>query len=1147
MELKVSLDDKYDLAKTRIYVSGAQAVVRLVLMQHASDQKNGHNTAGFITGYRGSPVGGIDQQFWRAGERLKPANILFHSGLNEDLAATSLWGSQQAELLGEGKYDGVFGLWYGKGPGVDRSGDVFRHANHAGTSALGGVLALMGDDHTCESSTSAHQSEFAFLDAMIPVLNPAGVQEIIDYGIYGFALSRYSGCWVGLKCIKDNIESTASIDAAAGRVQIKIPADFQMPAGGLNIRLDDTALEKEARLHDAKRYAIQAFTRANRLDRIVFGGTKQARTGIITAGKSYLDTRQALFDLGIDEERAEELGLRLYKIAVVWPLEPEGVKNFARGLDLIIVVEEKRSLVETQLKEQLYGAKNAPVIIGKHDENGKSLFPAKGALEPNQIALELATRLLARKSDAPLQDKKDALTTFLGQIANTPEIATRTPWFCSGCPHNTSTRVPKGARAYAGIGCHYMALWMDRQTQGFTQMGGEGANWIGEAPFSTREHIFQNIGDGTYQHSGLLAIRAARAAGINITYKILYNDAVAMTGGQPLEGNLSVAQIAHQVAAEGAERIFVLSDRPEKYRADAAFPPGTTIRHRDYLLPVQEELARVRGLSILIYDQTCAAELRRRRKRSLVPEPPARVFINAMLCEGCGDCSVQSNCVSIVPLETEFGRKRAIHQSSCNKDYSCLDGFCPSFVTISGIDNTVKTSAGFDTDITGFENLPEPDLPELNSNFAMVITGVGGTGVVTVGAIIGMAAHIEGWGCGIIDMAGLAQKGGAVISNIRLAPHPDDIKAIRVAAGGADLVLGCDLVVAGGEKVLSNIRPGRTKLALNSFETMTADFTLDPDACLPADLIKTAIKARAGAQNTYFVNAGKLATRLMGDAIAANMFLLGFAWQKGLLPLSHAALVSAIKINGVAVEMNLAAFLWGRRAAHDPGRVEELVKNQTGAPPDDDLSATPDMAIIKREEYLKDYQNDACAARYRQLVEKVRAAENSVMPGNDALFCAVMSNYHKLLAYKDEYEVARLFSDGRFSAEINRRFEGDLRVEYHFAPPFTARRDRNTGRLRKISFGPWVMPVLSVMAKLKFLRGTIFDPFGYQAERKTERFLIRQYERDIATVIKNLNSENYDRAVELASLPESIRGFGPVKMKAIKKANARRAELVGGL
>ena len=671
---RVSLDDKYDLAKTRIFVSGSQAVVRLLLMQRARDAALGYNTAGYVTGYRGSPVGGIDQQLWRAGKQLEAANIRFQPGINEDLAATALWGTQQAELAGEGRYDGVFGLWYGKGPGVDRTGDVFRHANHAGTSPLGGVLALMGDDHTCESSTSAHQSEFAFVDAMIPILNPAGAQEILDYGLYGFALSRFSGCWVGLKCIKDNIESTAVIDAAPDRVNIKIPADFQMPPGGLNIRLADTPLEKEARLHESKRYAIQAFSRANHLDKLIYSGGKRPAIGIVTTGKSYLDTAQALADLGIDENRASELGIRLYKVGLVWPLEPDGLREFARDLDLIIVVEEKRSLIETQIREQLYASPHTPLIVGKHDEQGRSLFPARGALEPNQIALAISQRVLERSPDRTIEARAGKIAQITGRICNTPEIATRTPWFCSGCPHNTSTRVPEGARASAGIGCHYMALWMDRQTRGFTQMGGEGANWVGEAPFSTRNHIFQNIGDGTYQHSGLLAIRAAAAAGVNITYKILYNDAVAMTGGQPVDGGLSVAQIARQVAAEGARRIVVLSDHPEKYRADSGFPPGTTIKHRDYLDPVQKELAGVKGLSILIYDQTCAAELRRRRKRGLAPEPRARVFINPLVCEGCGDCSAHSNCVSVIPLETEYGRKRAIHQSSCNKDYSCLEG-----------------------------------------------------------------------------------------------------------------------------------------------------------------------------------------------------------------------------------------------------------------------------------------------------------------------------------------------------------------------------------------------------------------------------------------------------------------------------------------
>ena len=1139
---RVSLDDKYNLEKTRIYVSGSQAVVRLVLMQHARDKAQGHNTAGYVTGYRGSPVGGMDQQFWRAGKHLEAANIRFQPGINEDLAATALWGTQQAELAGEGKYDGVFGLWYGKGPGVDRTGDVFRHANHAGTSALGGVLALMGDDHTCESSTSAHQSEFALVDAMIPILNPAGAQEILDYGLYGFALSRFSGCWVGLKCIKDNIESTAIIDAAPDRVKIKIPADFQMPPGGLNIRLADTALEKEARLHDSKRYAIQAFSRANQLDKLVYTGGKAPKVGIITTGKSYLDTAQALADLGMDETRADELGLKLYKVALVWPLEPEGIRAFAKNLDLVIVVEEKRSLIETQIREQLYGHPSAPTIIGKHDEKGRSLFPAKGALEPNQIALVLAQRLLERKSDPELQNRREAVAQIMGRVCNTPEIAARIPWFCSGCPHNTSTRLPQGARASAGIGCHYMTLWMDRQTYGFTQMGGEGANWIGEAPFSTRDHIFQNIGDGTYQHSGLLAIRAASAAGINITYKILYNDAVAMTGGQPVDGGLSVAQIARQVAAEGAKRIIILSDHPEKYRPDSGFPPGTTIKHRDYLDPVQKELARIKGLSILIYDQTCAAELRRRRKRGLAPEPRARVFINPMVCEGCGDCSVQSNCVSIIPLDTEYGRKRAIHQSSCNKDFSCLDGFCPSFVTITGAQLKPGKTAQLPEPVSGFEDLPMPQIPPLEKNFAMVITGVGGTGVVTVGALIGMAAHLEGKGCGIIDMAGLAQKGGAVISNLRLAPAPEDIQAIRVAAGGADLVLGCDFVVAASEKVLACIKPGRTRMAVNSYETITADFTLDPDAKLPTGLAKTAIEARAGQKNVDFIDAGTLATRLLGNSIAANLFLLGFAWQKGLLPLSHDALTRAIKINSVAVSMNLAAFLWGRRAAHNQALVESLARpahSQACLRP----AANIDEAIARRMKDLTAYQDSALARRYETLVEKVRKAEAATGKTGENLSRAVMFNYHKLLSYKDEYEVARLFSNGEFEAMIENTFTGNARITFQFAPPFIAHRDKSTHRLRKFRFGPWMMPVLRGLAKLKVLRGGKLDPFRYQPERRLERALICQYEEDMANILNHLNTRNYQSAIDIAALPARIRGFGPIKIQAAEKVSEERAKL----
>ncbi|MBZ0215696.1 MAG: indolepyruvate ferredoxin oxidoreductase family protein, partial [Fimbriimonadaceae bacterium] len=770
MDLKpVTLGDKYDLEKDSILISGTQALVRLTLMQKKRDEAAGLNTAGLVSGYRGSPLGGVDQQFTRAGNIIGKYNVTFQPGLNEDLAATALWGSQQAEMRGEGKYDGVFGMWYGKGPGVDRTGDVFRHANAAGSSKYGGVLVLMGDDHTAESSTVAHQSEFALMDAMIPVLNPAGVQEILDYGLLGFELARFSGCWVGLKCLHDNIESTAVVEGSPERIKTVHPKDFDMPEGGLNIRPWDDRHEQERRLHLHKRFAAVSFARANKIDRIVLEGGKRPKIGIVTTGKSYLDTREAMNALGIDEVEAANIGLRLLKIGMVWPLDYEIVKKFADGLDLIIVVEEKRSLLETQIREQLYGAKKAPVIIGKKDEQDKSLFQAHGALDPNQIAVALAERILNRKKNDALQEKLADVVAATRKIRNAPDVAARIPYFCAGCPHNSSTIVPEGGRGYAGIGCHWMAHFVeDRRTEGSTHMGGEGANWIGEAPFSTRKHVFQNLGDGTYNHSGILALRATLAAGVTMTYKILYNDAVAMTGGQPHEGTLTVPMIARQVAAEGVERILVVSDEPDKYPPDANFPPFVTFHHRSELDELQKELMETEGVSVLIYDQTCAAEKRRRRKRGLFPDPAKRVFINDLVCEGCGDCGVKSNCVAVAPLETEFGRKRKIDQSACNKDFSCLNGFCPSFVTVEG--GQLRKGKGLEAQSLPaplFEALPEPVLPELNRPWGMMITGIGGTGVVTVGQILGMAAHLEGKGAGIIDMAGLSQKNGAVVTHMK--------------------------------------------------------------------------------------------------------------------------------------------------------------------------------------------------------------------------------------------------------------------------------------------------------------------------------------------------------------------------------------------
>ena len=1143
MALKdVSLNDKYDLNASQVFISGTQAVVRLAMMQRERDRHAGHNTAGYVTGYRGSPVGGLDQQFQRAGRALDEHHVMFQPGINEDLAATALWGTQQAHLMGENKYDGVFGIWYGKGPGVDRSGDVFKHANLAGTAPLGGVIALMGDDHTCESSTLAHQSEFAFIDAMMPVLNPANIQELLDYGLYGWAMSRYASVWCGVKCIKDNIESTASIDGSADRLTIVTPDDFAMPPGGLNIRLGDPPLEQEARMHDFKRYAVLAFARANKIDRIVLSGGKTPKIGIATVGKSYSDVAQALHDLGIDEVKAANLGLRLFKIGMPWPVEPEGVKAFAEGLDQIIVVEEKRSLIETQIKEQLYGAANMPSIIGKRDEKDNRLFQANGALDPNEIAIAIGERLLKYADDPDLNARVGVIKQAQARLKSIAAIAGRTPYFCAGCPHNTSTRVPDGSRAMAGIGCHYMALWMDRSTYGFTQMGGEGANWIGEAPFSTRNHVFQNLGDGTYNHSGILAIRASIAAGVNVTYKILYNDAVAMTGGQAHEGGLKVPGIASQVVAEGAKKVVLISDEPHKYPSvGSGLPPGMSIHHRDELDTIQKELREVPGVTVLIYDQTCAAEKRRRRKRGAFPDPDKRVIINDLVCEGCGDCGVQSNCVAVQPVETEFGRKRAIDQSSCNKDFSCLKGFCPSFVTVHGgrLRKPQAVKAAID-----LPDLPEPSLKSLDEPFSLIVTGIGGTGIVTISALLGMAAHLEGKGCGMIDMAGLAQKGGAVASHLKIAATSDDIKAIRIGAGHADLILGGDLLVTGSEKVLASIDKGRTAVVANTHETLPGEFTRDADYNLPSLRISKTLAKEAGRGNVQFIDATKLATALLGNSIATNLFLLGFAYQKGHLPLSAEAILKAIELNGVAIEMNKQAFAWGRRAAINKKRIENLIPDEEKILPWHRISDTLDETIARREAFLKDYQNAAYAERYRKLVNRVAEAEKTRTPGISGLTEAVAKYLFKLMAYKDEYEVARLYSDGSFAKQVESQFEGDFRLEFHLAPPLLAPRDPETGHLRKMTFGPWMLKAFSVLAKFRFLRGTALDPFGYNAERRTERRLIADYEALIGEIEEKLSPDTHAVAVTLAAIPEKIRGYGHVKEKSLEAAEAERETLL---
>ncbi len=1140
----VSLDDKYNLAKKSIFVSGPQAIVRLLLTQKELDRKGGLNTAGFISGYRGSPLGGLDQQFFRAKSLFAANDIVFQPGLNEDLAATAVWGAQQAEMRGEGKYDGVFSIWYGKGPGVDRSGDVFRHANLAGTSPHGGVLVLMGDDHTAESSTTAHQSEFHLLDVMMPVLNPAGAQELLDYGLYGWALSRYAGVWVGLKCVKDNIESTAVIDGSLDRAATVIPSDYELPPGGLSIRPGDPILAQEARLQDYKRDAVVAFLRANKINRVIMPGGLNPKIGIITLGKSYLDTRQALDGLAIDEARAAALGVRLYKLGCAWPIEPRGLKEFARGLEMIIVVEEKRSLVETQVREELYGTPDQPIVVGKRDERGEWLFPVKASLDTNEIAIAIGERILRFHSgDHAIAQNVARLRQAQAMLSQTREAAQRTPYFCSGCPHNSSTKVPEGSRAYAGIGCHYMAQWMDRSTEGFTQMGGEGANWIGEAPFSKRGHVFQNLGDGTYNHSGSLAIRFALASKVNITYKILFNDAVAMTGGQSHDGDLTVDRIARQVAADGVRDVVLVTDDPYKYPSNVEWPKGLAVHHRDELDAVQRRLAEIPGVSVLIFDQTCAAEKRRRRKRGAFPDPDKRVIINELVCEGCGDCGVQSNCVSVQPLETEFGRKRVIDQSSCNKDFSCVNGFCPSFVTVHGA-NIRKAAVKGPLAAGNGSDPPNPARRVIGAQpYEILVTGVGGTGVVTIGAIIGMAAHLEGKGCGMIDMAGLAQKGGAVFCHVKLARSPEDIHAIRIAAGEADLLLGCDLVVSGTKKVLAAVRQGKTGVVVNTAEVYPGDFARNADFRLPAGRIRKNIVDAAGG-DVSFIDAGGTATALLGNSIAANMFMLGYAWQMGFIPLEQASIFRALELNGEAVAMNQEAFLWGRRACADPQGVRALAAPSRPTPVEQAVPQNFAQIVARRVEFLTAYQNAAYAERYRGYAVRAEQAERARAPGQSGFADAVARYLFKLMAVKDEYEVARLYTDGSFLKQVAAAFQGDLRFEFHLAPPVLGRRHPSTGLPAKTSFGPWMMKGFKLLAALKGLRGGAFDVFGYSAERRAERRLISEYEILLEEIFGSLSPANHAAAAALASIPEKIRGYGHVKDRHIKAAKAEEAALL---
>lgn len=1142
MKNSVSLNDKWEKQSGRVYITGSQALARLPMLQADRDRKAGLNTAGFISGYRGSPLGNFDKTLWQIRDYLKQYNITFQPGVNEDLGATAVWGSQQVNIFEGARYDGVFGLWYGKGPGVDRTGDVLKHANAFGTTPHGGVLAIAGDDHASKSSTLPHQSDYAFMDAMMPVLYPSGIQEMLDYGLYGWAMSRYSGCWVGMKALAEVMDSAISANLDQDRLQIEIPETFELPADGLNARWPDKPLQQEERLHKYKIRAAQAFCRHNRLDRTIIE-PQQPRFGIVTTGKSYLDVLQALEDLGISHQQAAELGIRLYKVAMPWPLEPEGIYEFADSLSEILVIEEKRGLIEDQLKEQLYSwqdrtGQQRPRIVGKRDELGNELLTSLSELTPAMIARAIAARIAPFHSSEQIDSRLSFLTEKESELAQPRALLERTPHFCSGCPHNTSTVVPEGSRALGGIGCHYMATWMDRGTDTFTQMGGEGATWIGQAPFTDNNHVFQNLGDGTYFHSGLLAIRASVAAGANITYKVLYNDAVAMTGGQPIDGQLTVQQISHQLFGEGVTRIALVSDEPDKYPSRADFADGVTFHHRDDLQAVQMELREIPGCTAMIYDQTCAAEKRRRRKKGEMVDPDKRVVINQEVCEGCGDCGVQSNCLSLLPKETDRGRKRSIDQSACNKDFSCVRGFCPSFVTVKGSKLRKPEPLGTDSH---FPELPAPQVPTCDTPYNIMLTGVGGTGVVTVSALLGMAAHIEGKGAGVLDQIGLAQKFGAVMSHIRIAASQEQIHTVRIPAGETDLMIGFDLMVGASEEALGKLDRQRSQVVVNNHETMPAAFTRDPDLEVPTAAMEQVIRDTAQPEQTYCLDATTLATNLLGNGMAVNLFCIGFAWQKGLIPLQQDSIEQAIALNGVAVKANLQAFLWGRRAAHDQQQVEAIALPQPDVQPVKLMPSLNDV-ISRETAHLTDYQNSALAQRYRKLIDQIQAAESELGRGQQ-LSLAVAENYSKVLAYKDEYEVARQLSSEQFREQLEAQFEGEFELEFNLAPPLLSRINPATGRPKKRTFSARTLPLLRRLASLKSLRGTPLDLFGYSADRRLERRLIREYETDLKLVLANLAADTLKDCIQLARLPEQIRGYGPVKDLAYDNAQPQRQHL----
>jgi len=1167
----VALDDKYTLESGKAFMSGVQALVRLPMLQRQRDSMQGKNTAGLISGYRGSPLGGYDQSLWKAKEYLAKEHITFQPGVNEELAATAIWGTQQLGFSPPNahKYDGVFGIWYGKGPGVDRCADVFKHANMAGTTRWGGVIAVAGDDHIAKSSTAAHQSDQIFMACAMPVFFPASVQDILDLGVHAFELSRYCGLWSGMKTIQEIVESSATATVDPLRVQVKRP-ELLLPPGGLAIRWPDDALTQEARLFGYKWTAALAYIRENKLNFNVLEGPND-RFGIIASGKAYNDTRQALCELGLSDEVCQSLGIRLHKVNVSWPLEPHGIKEFASGLQEILVVEEKRSLIETQLKDELYSWPDSkrPQILGKfdldpleHKSQGQwsaystqqpALLRASADLNPSIIARAIAKRLSELGIEVSAQLRMDLHLKKLDQkeqAMSALQLTTeRQPWFCSGCPHNTSTVVPEGSRAMAGIGCHFMALWMDRQTSGFTQMGGEGAPWIGQQPYVTEKHVFANIGDGTYFHSGIMAIRQSVAAGVNITYKILYNDAVAMTGGQPIgersEGH-TVIQIAQSMKAEGVKKITIVTDLPEKYVDVKDLPLDVQVKHRDELDRIQKEFREIIGTTVIIYDQTCATEKRRRRKRGTMVDPAVRVMINEEVCEGCGDCGLSSNCISVEPLETELGRKRTINQSSCNKDLSCLKGFCPSFVTIEGGSLKSKKSANLNAPEGIIKNnlaaeISEPtqiNLTQYGAGYGIIVAGVGGTGVITIGQLLGYAAHIEGLGIVTQDSAGLAQKGGATWSHVIIANEQKDIRTTRVSTVCADLVMACDPIVGTSKETILKIASGRTKVVLNRHSSPTAQFVKDREWMDPSDKCKEDLLTALAGNEADLGNfdAYAIAVKELGDSIYVNPLVLGFAWQRGWIPLRRESILRAIELNAVSVEKNKSAFEIGRLCAIEnvnPGNSEKKAYQTISFVQKQNYSSV----VENRSARLINYQNKAYADSYRQFVEEAHANLG------EKIGLIVAKNLYKLMAYKDEYEVARLHTQTNFNIKIKELFEGNYTINYHLAPPLLAKKNER-GELIKQKMGPMTHTLFCLIAPLKFLRATPFDLFGKTSERKKERQLIATYKSLIKELMDAKKPGKVELAIQIANVPESIKGFGHVKERSILQAEQRWSKLI---